>query len=61
MKQGISITVDFVADFIETKNVRAIPVTDENLLWKAYLVTNRKRLLSSPAKELCDFLTQKQR
>lgn len=59
MKQGISITVDFIADFIDTENVRAIPFIDSDFLWNAYLVTNKKRVLSVPTRELCDFLLGK--
>lgn len=60
MKQGLSITVDFIADFISTPGVRAIPFSDSSFLWNVYLVHNKKRVLSLAAKQFCSFLKKKE-
>ena len=55
MKQGLGITVDFIADFIKTPGVRAIPLDDPSFLWKVFLVYHKKKILSPAARELCRF------
>lgn len=58
MKQGLSITIDFIADFINTPNIRAIPLSDSSFLWNVYLVSNKKRVLSPVAKQFYNFLKE---
>ena len=59
MKQGLGITVDFIADFINTPGVRAIPLDDPSFLWKVFLVYHKKKILSPAARELCRFLKER--
>lgn len=61
MRQGLSITVDFIADFINTPEVHAIPFSDSTFLWNVYLFCNKKRVLSPAAKQFCSFLKENYR
>lgn len=56
MKQGLSLTVDFVADIIQLPAVRAIPFSDADFVWTVSLVRPRNRAISSPAKLLHNYL-----
>ena len=56
MKQGLGISVDFVADFIQIPNVRKISFGDTSFLWPVGLVQH-KNITSSPAgRSFCQFL-----
>lgn len=53
--RGLGISVDFVADFIRSEQVRAIPFA-EPFLWPIYLVWRRSGVLSPGGKAFCAFL-----
>lgn len=59
MRQGIGVTVDFIADFIQKENVRAIPFSDDSFLWKVYLVYNSRRMISPSAQNLIAYFKEK--
>lgn len=56
MEQGLGISVDFVADFLQTPNVRAIPFADPAFLWPVGLVRHRNVTLSPAGQRFCQFL-----
>lgn len=56
MKQGLGITIDFVADFIQTENIRAIPFEEEDFLWRVSLVQCKDRKLSKAAIDFRQYL-----
>lgn len=56
MQQGLGISVDFVAEFIRTPNVRMIPFADPAFLWPVGLVRHRNVTLSPAGQKFCQFL-----
>lgn len=56
MKQGLGISVDFIADFIQTQNVRKIYFSDPTFLWPVGLVRHKDITLSPAGESFCQFL-----
>ncbi len=56
MKQGLGISIDFIADFIQTENVRSIPFEGEPFAWKAALVQSKENRLSPAAADFRQYL-----
>lgn len=56
MGQGLGISIDFVADFIQTPNVRKIYFSDQSLLWPVGLVRHKDTVLSPAGERFCQFL-----
>lgn len=56
MKQGLGISVDFVAEFLQKPGLRMIPFEDEKFCWPVYLMKNKNRNLSEAGKEFYYFL-----
>lgn len=56
MGQGLGVSVDFIADFISTSNVRKIPFADPSFLWPVGLVRHKNVKLSPAGQNFCQFL-----
>ena len=56
MKQGLTITVDFIADFIPAPHVRKIPFRKGDLKWQVALVYPKAQVLSPADEKFCQYL-----
>ena len=55
MGRGLGISMDFVADFIRSDELRVVPLREE-LLWPVYLVYRRTGVLSQGARMFRNYL-----
>lgn len=58
MGQGIGISVDFVAEFLQTPEIQIIPFADSTFTWPVYLVKNKNRELSEAGRNFYHFLLE---
>ena len=56
MKQGLTITVDFIADFIPAPHVRKIPFRKRDLKWQVDLVYPKAQMLSPADEKFSQYL-----
>ncbi len=56
MKQGLGISIDFVADYIQIDNVRAIPIVKSGLFWSVSMLSAKALILSEKEKEFCEYI-----
>lgn len=56
MKQGLSVTIDFVTEYIRTGGVKALPLEEPEILWTVQLVRHRANRLSPAAEKFFRYL-----
>lgn len=59
MEQGLGLSVDFVADFIQTPNIRKVYFDDPDFFWPVGLVRRKNTALSEAGRIFCQFLQLK--